>query len=74
MIKIYIPEDMPVDERNFKMALAIIQLSENYEPSELEKLFGNSRTSVPVFDINDIEEVAKHLLIYVDRFRKDKEG
>ena len=32
MIKIYIPEDMPVDERNFKMALAIIQLSENYEP------------------------------------------
>ena len=47
MIKIYIPEDMPVDERNFKMALAIIQLSENYEPSELAKVFGNSRTSVP---------------------------
>lgn len=72
MIKIEIPEDMLVVERNFKMALAIIQLSEIYEPSELSKVFGDCRTSVPVFDVNDIEEIAKHLLAYVDRFRKDE--
>ena len=71
MIKINIPKDMSGDERNFKMALAIIQLTEIYEPSELAKAFGNCRTSIPVFDANDIEEVAKHLLAYVDRLRKD---
>lgn len=74
MIKIDIPEDMSVDERNFKMALAIIQLSEPYEPGELAKAFSLPyKDSIPLLDVNDIEEVAKHLMVYVDRVHKDKE-